>query len=73
MNPSSDGVAAWALAAVGGEQLVSMRGLRGGGPPWLVHYEASGGAGSAVLRVSEPEMATAQTLEMRGMTLARQP
>jgi len=46
-----DVVVAWALAAVGGDHLVSMTGLREGGPPWLMRYQASGGAGSTVVRV----------------------
>jgi aminoglycoside phosphotransferase (APT) family kinase protein len=62
----------WALGAVGGERLVRMKGLREGGPPWLMRYEAaSGTAGSAVLRVGPPETAETQRLEVRGMALAR--
>jgi aminoglycoside phosphotransferase len=61
----------WAVAAVGGDRLVSMTGLRGGGAPWLMRYEASGGPGGAVLRVGAPETAKTQALEVRGMALAR--
>jgi len=61
----------WALAAVGGDRLVSVTGLREGGPPWLMRYEASGGGGSAVLRVGAPETARTQKFEVRGIALAR--
>lgn len=66
-----DATAEWALAAVGADRLVSITGLRGGGPPWLVRYEAAGSGGSAVLRVGAPEAAGAQELEVRGIALAR--
>jgi aminoglycoside phosphotransferase (APT) family kinase protein len=66
-----ESIASWALAAVGGDHLVSMTGLSEGGPPWLIRYEASGGAGSAVVRVAPPEMASTQMLEVRGIALAR--
>ena len=61
----------WALAAVGGDHLVSMTGLREGGPPWLMRYDASGRAGTAVLRVGAPETAETQKFEVRGIALAR--
>ena len=57
-----DTTAEWALAAVGGDHLLSMTGLRGGGPPWLMRYEAAGREGSAVLRVGRPETAGVQKL-----------
>lgn len=42
-GPSLDDITVeWALAAVGGDRLVSSAGLREGGPPWLMRYEASG-------------------------------
>ena len=66
-----ESIAEWAVAAVGGDRLVSMTGLREGGAPWLMHYEASGGPGSAVLRVGAPGTARTQALEVRGMALAR--
>jgi len=66
-----DIIVAWALAAVGGDHLLSIKGLREGGPPWLVRYEASGGAGSAVVRVGGFETAGTQKFEVRGMVLAR--
>ncbi len=47
----SDAVVEWALAAVGGDHLVSTRGLRADGPPWLLSYEASGTERKVVLRV----------------------
>lgn len=59
------------MAAVGGDRLVSMTGLREGGAPWLMRYEASGGAGGAVLRVRAPETARTQAFEVRAMELAR--
>ena len=46
----SDAVVEWALAAVGGDRLVSTRGLRADGPPWLLSYEASGTERKVVLR-----------------------
>jgi len=46
-------------------------GLREGGSPWLLSYEAPNGVGSAVLRVGAPEMAPVQELEVRAMALAR--
>lgn len=66
-----DIIVAWALAAAGGDHLVCMTGLRQGGPPWLMRYEASGGAGSAVVRVGEYEAAGKQKFEVRAMALAR--
>ena len=66
-----ESIAEWAVAAVGGDRLVSMTGLREGGAPWLMHYEASGGPGSAVLRVGAPGTTRTQALEVRGMALAR--
>ena len=64
-------IAAWALASVGGDRLVSVTSLREDGPPWLIRYEASGGTGSAVVRVAAPETARAQMFEVRGIALAR--
>lgn len=66
-----DDIAAWALAAAGGDHLVCMTGLREGGPPWLMRYQASGGAGAAVVRVGAPGTAQTQKFEVRGMALAR--
>ena len=66
-----ESIAEWAVAAAGGDRLVSVTGLREGGAPWLMRYEASGGQGSAVLRVSEPGTEATQALEVRGMALAR--
>jgi aminoglycoside phosphotransferase (APT) family kinase protein len=66
-----ESIVEWALAAARGNRLLSMTGLRGGGAPWLIRYEASGGPGSAVLRISAPETAWEQALEARGMALAR--
>ena len=66
-----DTIVAWALAAVGGDHLICMTGLSQGGPPWLTRYEASGWAGSAVVRVGAPETAGTQKFEVRGMALAR--
>jgi aminoglycoside phosphotransferase (APT) family kinase protein len=70
-DASLDVIVPWALAAVGGERLVSVTGLREGGSPWLICYEASGSAGRAVVRVAAPEQAGAQRLAVRGMALAR--
>jgi aminoglycoside phosphotransferase (APT) family kinase protein len=70
-DASLDVIVAWALAAAGGDHLVSMTGLREGGPPWLIRYEASGCAGSAVVRVGAPGTAGIQKSEVRGMALAR--
>lgn len=67
----NDTIVAWALAAVGGDHLICMTGLSQGGPPWLMRYEASGWAGSAVVRVGAPETAGTQKFEVRGMALAR--
>ena len=64
----ADIIVEWALVAVGGDYLVSVTGLREGGPPWLLRYEASGGAGSAVLRVGA---AGTHNFEVRGIALAR--
>jgi aminoglycoside phosphotransferase (APT) family kinase protein len=61
----------WALTAAGGDHLVSMTGLREGGPPWLMRYEARGGEGSAVLRVGAPETAGRQKFEVCGIAVAR--
>lgn len=61
----------WAVAAVGGDRLVSVAGLREGGPPWLIRYEAPGGTGSAVLRAGTPETAEIQKFEVSGIALAR--
>jgi len=66
-----DTIVAWALAAVGGDHLTGMTGLGQGGPPWLMRYEASGWAGSAVVRAGAPETAGTQKFEVRGMALAR--
>jgi len=66
-----DTAAEWALAAVGGDRLISMTGLRGGGPPWLMRYEAAGTGGSAVLRAGALETAGTQIFEVRGIALAR--
>ena len=66
-----DNVVKWAVAAVGGEHLVSVTGLYEGGPPWLMRYEASGGEGRAVLRVGAPETAETQKFELRAIELAR--
>jgi hypothetical protein len=66
-----DIIVEWVLAAVGGDRLICMTGLRKGGPPWLLRYQACGGAGSAVLRAGRPETARAQEFEMRGIALAR--
>jgi hypothetical protein len=66
-----DIIVAWALAAVGGDHLVSISGLREGGPPWLVRYEGSGGPGSAVVRAGGFETAGTQKFEVHGMALAR--
>jgi aminoglycoside phosphotransferase (APT) family kinase protein len=69
--PLDDNIVEWALAAVGGERLVSATGLSEGGPPWLMHYAASGGKGCVVLRVGAPETAGTQKLELRAIELAR--
>jgi aminoglycoside phosphotransferase (APT) family kinase protein len=61
----------WALAAAGGDRLISVTGLRDSGTPWLMRYETSVGEGSAVLRVGAPEMAQTQKFEVRGIALAR--
>lgn len=66
-----ESIAEWAVAAAGGDRLVSMTGLHGGGAPWLMRYEAPGGPGSAVLRVNAPGTEATQALEVRGMALAR--
>ncbi len=66
-----DTIVAWALAAAGGDHLICVTGLCQGGPPWLMRYEASGWAGSAVVRVGAPETAGTQKFEVRGMALAR--
>jgi aminoglycoside phosphotransferase (APT) family kinase protein len=60
----------WALTAVGGSRLLSVTGLREGGPPWLMRYQAAVGAGSAVLRVGAPDTAETQRFEVRGIALA---
>ena len=70
-DASLDGIVAWALAAVGGDRIISATGLSGGGPPWLMRYEVSGSAGSAVVRVGTPGRARTQEFEVRGMALAR--
>lgn len=64
-------IIAWALAAVGGDGLVSMTGLRAGGPPWLMRYEADGREGSAVVRLGGPGGSETQELEVRAVALAR--
>lgn len=69
--PLDEMIVTWALAAAGADHLVSITGLREGGAPWLIRYEASGGAGSAVVRVGVPETAGMQEFELRGMALAR--
>jgi aminoglycoside phosphotransferase (APT) family kinase protein len=69
--PLDEIVVEWVLAAVGGDRLVSVTGLREGGPPWLMRYEGFGGAGSVVLRVGAPETAGTQKFEVRGIELAR--
>lgn len=69
--PLDEIIVEWALAAVGGDRLVSVTGLRGGGPPWLMRYESFGGTGSVVLRVGAPETAGIQKFEVRGIELAR--
>ncbi|HET8591784.1 MAG TPA: hypothetical protein VFM01_19250, partial [Nakamurella sp.] len=56
----------WLLAQVGAQRVVSVTGLRAGGSPWLVQYETSDGAGSAVVRVGEPGAAGEQDREVRG-------
>jgi aminoglycoside phosphotransferase (APT) family kinase protein len=61
----------WVLAAVGGDRILSMTGLRDGGSPWLFRYAAGRGEGSAVLRVRAPDEAELQALEVRGVALAR--
>jgi len=66
-----DTIVAWALAAAGGDHLICTTGLRQGAPSWLMRYEASGWAGSAVVRVGAPETAGTQKFEVRGMALAR--
>lgn len=65
-----DDLAAWVLAAVGGNRLICMTGLRGGGAPWLMRYEADGGAGAAVVRVGASETARPQNFEVRAMAMA---
>jgi hypothetical protein len=60
----------WVLAQVGARRMVSVTGLRAGGPPWLVHYETSDGTGSAVVRVGDPGAAGEQEREVRGIRLA---
>ena len=70
-DPALDDIAACALAAVRGEQLISMTGLREGGPPWLMRYGASGSTGSAVVRVATLEEAGTQKREARAMAVAR--
>jgi aminoglycoside phosphotransferase (APT) family kinase protein len=60
----------WVLAQVGAQRVVSVTGLRAGGSPWLVQYETSDGAGSAVVRVGEPGAAGEQDREVRGIRLA---
>jgi aminoglycoside phosphotransferase (APT) family kinase protein len=67
----SDAVVEWALAAVGGDHLVSTRGLRADGPPWLLSYEASGTERKVVLRVGPPDAAGEQEREVCGIELAR--
>jgi aminoglycoside phosphotransferase (APT) family kinase protein len=66
-----DVIVEWVLAAVGADRLVGLTGLRDGGAPWLMRYEASGGQGCAVLRVGAPETARTQGFEVRGIALAR--
>jgi aminoglycoside phosphotransferase (APT) family kinase protein len=66
-----ESIVEWALAAVGGDHLVSITGLGSGGPPWLLRYEGSGGVGSAVLRVGTPWTAGTLQFEVRGIALAR--
>jgi aminoglycoside phosphotransferase (APT) family kinase protein len=66
-----DGVVRWVLAAVGGEWLTSVTGMRAGGSPWLVRYEGAEGAGAVVLRTSGPEVARRQALEVQGIGLAQ--
>jgi aminoglycoside phosphotransferase (APT) family kinase protein len=66
-----DTVVEWALAAVGGDHLLGLTGLREGGAPWLMRYQASSGPGRAVLRVGAPETAEDQRFEVRGIALAR--
>jgi catechol 2,3-dioxygenase-like lactoylglutathione lyase family enzyme len=68
--PLDEIVVEWVLAAVGGDRLVSVTGLREGGPPWLMRYEGFGGAGSVVLRVGAPETAGTQKFEVCGIELA---
>ena len=65
-----DAVVAWVLAAVGGDRLVSEKGMREGGSPWLLRYEAAGRTGSAVLRVGSPDAAKELEREVRGIELA---
>lgn len=72
MHSSLDeAVLAWVLAAVGGDRIVAVNGMREGGSPWLLHYAAAGRTGSAVLRVGKPDSAKDQEREVRGIELAR--
>jgi len=66
-----DAVVEWVLTAVGGDHLVSVTGLREGGSPWLMCYQAAGGESRAVLRVGAPETAQTQKLEVCAIALAR--
>jgi hypothetical protein len=66
-----DDLAAWALAAVGGNRLTCMTGLRGGGAPWLMRYETDGRADAAVVRVGASETARPQNFEVHAMAMAR--
>jgi aminoglycoside phosphotransferase (APT) family kinase protein len=61
----------WVLAAVGGERLTAVTGMRGGGSPWLVRYEGPRGAGAVVMRTSGPEVAGRQAREVQGIGVAQ--
>lgn len=66
-----DDTIAWALSAVDGAHLVSITGLRDGGPPWLMRYQGRNGEGSAVVRVGGPGAKEPQEIEVRALALAR--
>jgi aminoglycoside phosphotransferase (APT) family kinase protein len=70
VDKSLDDIVAWALGVVDGHRLISVTGLRDGGSPWLVRYDARGGPGCAVVRVGEADMAGTHGFEVRSLALA---
>ena len=71
-HPSlDDRIVEWVLGVVGGHRLVSVTGLREGGPPWLLRFDTPEGEERAVLRVDSPPAAAGHERETLGIELAR--